>query len=121
MNSVRTGPTRHSSNGAGDVLPIRWLTLALFVGVLIIYLLLLTRNYYWDGIFFAQTIEDAPRLNSSLLHPNHLLDQVLEYLVYRAIRMIGLDVRALTILQISNFIFGGIFAFVLVRIFIGFF
>src|SRR5437870_13859423 len=116
MSFVRTSPTRHSSNGAGDVLLIRWLTLALFVGVLILYLLLLTRNYYWDGIFFAQTIEDEPRLNSVLLHPNHLLDQVLEYLVYRAIRMIGLDVRALTILQISNCIFGAISACVLFRI-----
>jgi len=116
MSSVRTGPTRQPSNGAGDAMLIRWFTLALFVGVLILYLLLLTRNYYWDGIFFAQTIEDAPRLNASLLHPNHLFDSVLEYFIYRGVLMAGFNARALTVFQLSNCVFGAAAACLFLRI-----
>jgi hypothetical protein len=76
--------------------------LILFVVISSIYLLLLTKNYYWDGIFFAQTIEAAPRLNPALFHPNHLFYNVLGYLGYRLAHGTGLSVRALTILQVLN-------------------
>jgi hypothetical protein len=44
----------------------------MFPAMLLVYLLFPTKNYYWDGIFFARVIEDASTLNPSLLHPNHL-------------------------------------------------
>jgi hypothetical protein len=47
--------------------------LILFSVTAVIYLLFPTRVYYWDGIVFAQAIEDASRLNPSLVHPNHLI------------------------------------------------
>lgn len=66
------------------------------------YVLLLTKNYYWDGIFFAQVIEDAPRINATLIHPNHLLDLIFEYVLFRTVRLLGFQARALTVLQLSN-------------------
>ncbi|HEV2904934.1 MAG TPA: hypothetical protein VGW32_07805 [Pyrinomonadaceae bacterium] len=80
------------------------------------YVLLLTKNYYWDGIFFAHTIENAPRLNASLVHPSHLLDMVLQYVIYRAVLLTGLQPRALTVLQVSNCIFAAVAACVFFRI-----
>lgn len=80
------------------------------------YVLLLTKNYYWDGIFFAHTIENAPRLNASLVHPSHLLDMVLQYVIYRAVLLTGLQPRALTVLQVSNCIFAAAAACVFFRI-----
>ena len=100
----------------GDARLARRITVGLFASTLLIYLLFLTRNYYWDGIFFAQIIEDAPKLNRQLLHPNHLLYQVYEYLAFRAVRKVGFNVRSLTVLQVSNCIFGAIAASLLFRI-----
>lgn len=48
-----------------------WAWLAAF-GILAVYWAFPTRNYYWDGIAFAQAIEDAPGLGPLLIHPNHL-------------------------------------------------
>src|SRR5687767_7787625 len=79
-------------------------------------ILLLTRNYYWDGIFFAQTIESAPRLNASLVHPSHLLDMVFQYVIYRAVLLTGLQPRALTVMQVSNCIFAALAACVFFKI-----
>ena len=95
------------------------LLIVMFAGILLAYLLLLTKNYYWDGIFFAQTIEDAPNLNASLLHPNHLFYNVLGYLFYRAARGIGLQVRAVEVLQVMNCFIGAACAYVLFRILLG--
>src|SRR5919106_471286 len=78
--------------------------------------LLLTKNYYWDGIFFAHTIENAPRLNASLVHPSHLLDMVLQYVIYRAVLLTGLQPRALTVMQVSNCIFAAVAACVFFKI-----
>jgi len=66
------------------------------------YVLLRTKNYYWDGIFFSQVIEDARRVNATLIHPSHLLDLVFEYALFRAVRLLGFHPRALTVLQLSN-------------------
>jgi hypothetical protein len=88
----------------------------IFAGILVFYLLLLTKNYYWDGIFFAQTIEDAPNLNASLLHPNHLLYNVLGYLFYRMLRGVGLPFRAVEVLQVLNCFIGAACAYILFRI-----
>jgi len=99
-----------------DSKTLRWLTLTVFFTILFLNLLLLTKNYYWDGVFFAQLIEDAPQLNSSLIHPNHLLYLPFEYLIYRAVRWAGFAGRALTILQITSCFFSAATAIVFFRI-----
>jgi len=76
--------------------------LILFSVTAVIYLLFPTRVYYWDGIVFAQAIEDASRLSASLVHPNHLIYNFAGYIFYKLLRAIGADIRALTALQILN-------------------
>jgi hypothetical protein len=78
------------------------LPLAISLGILAVYLSLPTRNYYWDGISFAQQIEDAPKLAPSLLHPNHLVYTAAGYLAYRLAQALGSHARALVTLQVSN-------------------
>lgn len=83
------------------------LPLAISLGILLVYLLLPTRNYYWDGIGFAQAIEDAPGISPSLIHPNHLLYTASGYLDYRLVQALGiparsLPVRSLTVLRVTN-------------------
>src|SRR5215217_2625872 len=74
----------------------------LFVSTAIIYLSFPTRVYYWDGIEFAQAIEDASSLNASLVHPNHLIYNFAGYLFYKLLRAFGFELRAVTALQILN-------------------
>ncbi len=45
----------------------------LFLSVLLIYLVLPTSDYYWDGNSFAQNIEDSRKLSPDLLHPHYLI------------------------------------------------
>jgi hypothetical protein len=92
------------------------LPLILSAGVLLLYLPLLTKNYYWDGIFFARVIEDARGLDVSLLHPNHLLYNVVGYLFYKLAQGAGLRLRAVEVLQILNCFFGAASAYMLFRI-----
>lgn len=93
-----------------------WATALLFVLILAIYLCFPTKNYYWDGITFAQMIEDAPSINASLLHPNHLIYNLLGYLFYRAVHGLGVNIRAVTALQILNGLLSAICAVILFRI-----
>lgn len=88
----------------------------LFVAIAAIYLAFPTKNYYWDGISFAQAIEDAPALSPTLFHPNHLFYEVLGYIFYRLIRSVGIDLRAVQALQIMNGLLGALAAFVLFHI-----
>lgn len=74
----------------------------LFVAIAIIYLAFPTRVYYWDGITFAQVIEDAAGLKPSLVHPNHLIYNFAGYIFYKLLRVVGFDLRAVTALQIFN-------------------
>lgn len=76
--------------------------LVMFPTILLVYLLFPTKLFYWDGIDFAQAIEDAPRLSPSLFHPNHLLYNVFGYLAYKTALGIGLQMRALRVLQATN-------------------
>ncbi|HWS99989.1 MAG TPA: hypothetical protein VN256_07065 [Pyrinomonadaceae bacterium] len=92
------------------------LPLLLSAGVLLLYLPLLTKNYYWDGIFFSRVIEEARGLDVTLLHPNHLIYNVVGYLFYKLAQGAGLQVRAVEVLQILNCIFGAASAYVLFRI-----
>lgn len=94
----------------------RRLTLLVVVAVLLLNLLFLTKNYYWDGVFFSQAIEDARSINSSLIHPSHLLDQLFVYFVYRAVVWSGIHARALTVFQVSNCVLSAVAAAIVFRI-----
>ncbi len=74
----------------------------LLVAIAIIYLAFPTRVYYWDGIAFAQAIEDAATLNPSLVHPNHLIYNFVGYIFYKLLLAFGFALRAVTALQILN-------------------
>jgi hypothetical protein len=77
--------------------------------VFLIYVALPTKDYYWDGIWFAQTIEDAWQW-PQLLHPNHLIYNLLGYGVYHAL---GARFRALYVLQAMDAVFGAATVYVL--------
>ena len=77
---------------------MRGLRIGLAVFAFLIYLAFPTKNYYWDGISFAQRIEDAVRW-PELLHPNHLICNLFGWGVYRGL---GAQVRALYVLQAMN-------------------
>src|SRR5678815_2580634 len=82
----------------------------LFIGIAIIYLLFRTRVYYWDGLVFAQMIENARGLSPSLVHPNHLIYNFVGYIFYKLLRSFSAEIRALTALQILNCILSPICA-----------
>lgn len=88
----------------------------IFPAVQLVYLLFPTKNYYWDGIFFARVIEDASALNPSLLHPNHLLYSVAGYFLYKGTQLLGLKWRAIEVLQIVNCFVSALTALLLFRI-----
>jgi hypothetical protein len=70
-----------------------------------VYLVTRTHDYYWDGITFALQIEKVARGErgtSLLFHQNHLLYNAVGYLMYRASRLTGVNIRALSILQFAN-------------------
>jgi hypothetical protein len=100
------------STTAQDTL-LSWI---IFPAVLLVYLLFPTKNYYWDGIFFARVIEDASTLNPSLLHPNHLLYSVIGYVLYKGTQILGLKWRAIEVLQVINCFVSVFTAFLLFRI-----
>lgn len=86
---------------------------AIFFGTLLVYLLFPTKNYYWDGLSFALTIEKTASFDSSLIHPNHLIYNIVGWLVYNAMQGIGLEVRALSALQATNSLFSALSAVIL--------
>ena len=89
------------------------LTWIVFVAILVIYLSFPTRNYFFDGIDFAHTIESAARVGTSLIHPNHLIYNLVGYIFYELLRLIGLDLRAVAALQIMDSILGVLSSYVL--------
>lgn len=78
-----------------------WLVLPLAV-----YLLLPTRNYYWDGVAFAINVEKQLPLRDTL-HPNHLIYTAAYVWLYHASLAIGLTVRALFLMQFVNSLLAG--------------
>lgn len=79
-----------------------FIPLLLSLALVALYLAFPTRVYYWDGISFAQSIEDAASANVSLAHPNHLLYNFAGYFFYRLLRSVGAHIRAITALQILS-------------------
>lgn len=88
----------------------------LFIAMAGICLLFPTRVYYWDGIAFAQAIENSARLSPSLVHPNHLVYNFAGFLFYKLLRACGANVRAVAALQILNSLLSAICARVLYAI-----
>jgi len=86
------------------------------MALFLIYVAFPTKNYYYDGIFFARTIEGATTLQSSLIHPNHLIYSPLGYLVYRLTQTLGFTFRAIQVLQVMNSLASVLSAYVLFRI-----
>ncbi len=93
-----------------------WTTAALFTLIAAIYLGFLTKNYFWDGIAFAHAIESVSQLNPSLVHPNHLIYNLVGYIFYRALQLVGFNLRAVTALQILNSLCSAFTAVLLFRI-----
>ena len=94
----------------------RWLVLAVFA----VYAVLPTRNYYWDGVSFAQDIEQAggfgsPSFWHSLIRPNHLLYDSVGYFVWIALRSLGLQIRAIAVLQAINMALAAVCVYILQR------
>lgn len=76
---------------------------------LAVYIALPTRDFYWDGITFAHTIESASRW-ADLIHPNHLFYNFMGYILYR----LTLErFRALYLMQAMDAVFGAATAYVL--------
>ena len=78
------------------------LSAVIFFIVLTIYLLFPVKDYFFDGIYFAQTIEDSHRLNLFLFHPNHLLYTATGYMMYRGTQAADMHTRALDLLVLFN-------------------
>jgi hypothetical protein len=85
----------------------------MLLAILLVYLSFPTKNYYWDGIDFAHTIESASRVDTSLVHPNHLIYNLVGYLFYKLLRGMVANLRAVAALQILNSLLSASCAYVL--------
>jgi hypothetical protein len=74
-----------------------------------------TKNYYWDGLGFARQIENSTSL-PDLIHPNHPLYNPFSYLLWKFALAAGLNVRAVSVMQVANSVFGALSAFTLFHI-----
>jgi len=84
---------------------VRRSALLLFASLSLLYLSFPTQNYYWDGIFFAQIIEEDPG-SVWYLHPNHLLYNPLGRSLWLASNALGMHLRSLTVLQVLSSLTG---------------
>ncbi len=89
---------------------IPWVML---LAILLVYLCFPTRNYFFDGIHFAHSIEAASQINTTLIHPNHLVYNLVGYVFYKLLRAPGIGLRAIAALQILNGFLGALSAYVL--------
>lgn len=93
-----------------------WFQWGMLLAVGAIYLAFPTKAYFFDGIDFAYTIEQAPRLQASLTHPNHLIYNLVGWMFYRLMLGLGLDIRAVSALQILNSVLSVLSAYVLLKV-----
>lgn len=77
----------------------------IFATVLLLYLSFPTKNYYWDGVSFAQDVEEQTP-GPWFMHPNHLLYCPLGREVWLAANAAGIQVRALPVLQAMSAVAG---------------
>lgn len=89
----------------------------LTVFILFVYLAFPTKDFYWDGIIYAQFIEDSRNFGAHLLHPNHLLYNVFGYVSFQTARNFGFEeIRALFVLQFLTIIFSAASAVIFFKI-----
>jgi hypothetical protein len=81
-----------------------------------IYLILPTREFYWDGVGFALAVETPPVSPDSLLFPNHLLYNLMGYAVWKVAAAAGASWRALYVFQALNSLFGAAGVYLVWRI-----
>jgi len=84
-----------------------WPVRALLFVPLVVYLLLPTRNFYWDGIGIAGDIEKHAG-PSSMLYPSHLLFALGGSWLYAGALALGVRTRALFLMQAASAIFAGL-------------
>ena len=87
-----------------DTLRCRRYSFVIFFAVLLMYLVLPTKNYYWDGIGLSYDVEHAE--SRPLLHQNHLLYGPLAHVAWHANHALFPGVQALGLLQVINAFFG---------------
>jgi len=119
-------PTRRAHEdgpSAPDGYIPQWMSAALAGAILVVYAILPTRNYYWDGVAFAQNIEQASDVTvhsrlfwTSIIHPNHLIYNSIGYFAWNALRGLGFHGRALAVLQAMNMLAGAACAWLMQRI-----
>jgi len=81
-----------------------------------VYLLFPTRDFYWDGVGFAKAIESSRGSPDALLHPNHLLYNLMGYAAWRTAVAAGMAARALYVLQALNGLFAAASIYLVWRI-----
>jgi hypothetical protein len=81
-----------------------------------VYLLMPSREFYWDGVGFALAIETGAGTPDSLLHPNHLLYNLMGYAGWKTAALCGLPLRALYLLQACNAAFASAGVYLVWRI-----
>jgi hypothetical protein len=113
---------QEQARNEGADLP-EWMSGVVAAGILIVYAILPTKNYYWDGVAFAQNIEQAsgvsmkaPLFWTSIIHPNHLVYNSIGCLVWNAARSLGFHVRAIAVLQAMNMVAAAACAWLMQRI-----
>ncbi len=119
-SQIESAPSRELKAPGKAPQFVRWMQAAFPGAVLLIYAILPTKNYYWDGISFAQNIEQAGRWNSAgfwpnLIHPNHLVYNLIGYLVCTCIQAMGFHVRALYVLQAISMVAGAMCVWLMQR------
>jgi len=104
VDAGRSTPANENVVGSRSTFTLRrpGLTAAIFFAVLTIYLVVPVKDYFFDGIYFAQTIEDSHGLNLFLFHPNHLLYTATGYAMYRVAEATGVHARSLDLLVLFN-------------------
>jgi hypothetical protein len=103
------------------IVPLRtqrgnWQRVSVTLVALVVYLLLPTKLYFWDGVGFSINIE-APNASAiSLFHPNHLVYNLIGYAVWKGLAAFGIDLRVLPLLQVLNAFFAAATVYLLWQI-----
>lgn len=87
----------------------------IWLAVLFIYILLPTRDFYWDGVAYAIDIEHASSW-LQLFHPNHLLYTLLGAGIWHAAQAVGLPTRALFAMATLNSVLSAVAATLVYRL-----
>lgn len=81
QSAVRCIARFHDSQRSGLIIAL--IALAIYAGIP-------TRNFYWDGVGFAQAIESGGAAPNLLLNPNHLIYNLVGYLLWNALAAAGM-------------------------------